>query len=194
MKENNFTNKLIAAVLLIAAIWAIYFVDWIIPYDFERLGILPRHISGLKGILFSPFIHGDWLHLISNTAPLFFLTLTILVFYPRMALPVWLLSAVLGGGLVWLIGRTSYHIGASGIIYALAGFLIASGLFRRDFKSLAIAIIIFFLYGGILWGVFPTVPWVSWEAHLSGFVIGVLLAYLFRHGAREEKKAPTDIT
>ena len=186
-------QKLIGSSILLGSLWVIHFLDFIIPVSFQKLGILPRTVSGLKGIIFSPFLHGNLMHLISNSLPIFILTLTLFVIYPRIAFMVWSLIALLGGSLVWLFGRHAYHIGASGVIYGLMAFLIASGIFRRNLKSMFIAIIIFFLYGGIIWGVFPTHPWVSWEAHLMSFLVGILLAYLLRNkNANEEETTKTE--
>jgi len=125
-------------------------------------------------------LHGSWGHIISNTLPLFFLTWALLFFYERIALRIWVFSAFLGGVLVWIFARDAVHIGASGVIFSLISFLIASGIFRKSFKSIIVSIIIFFLYGGAIWGVLPTQPGVSWEGHLFGFLVGILLAYIYK--------------
>lgn len=183
-------QKIIGTSILLGSLWGIHFLDFIIPGSFHQLGILPRSIPGLKGIIFAPFLHGNLMHLVSNSLPIFILTLTLFIFYPRLGIAVWLLIAVLSGALVWLFARgNAVHIGASGVIYGLASFLIASGIFRRNIKALLIAIVIFFLYGGIIWGVMPTMPGVSWEAHLAGFLVGILLAYIFRN-TRASKDDP----
>lgn len=178
MKE--FRRNFSRAFLLIAIIWIVHFVNIFLQMSLNRYGILPRSLEGLRGILFAPFLHGDLLHLVSNTLPLFFLSLALFHFFRRSALPVIILAILLGGLLVWLFGRTAMHVGASGLIYSLAGFLMAIGIFRRNFQTILISTLIFLLYGGIIWGVFPTEPWVSWEAHLFGFLVGILLAWIFR--------------
>lgn len=179
-------TKLFASIALILLIWGIYIVDWILPIAFTQFGIVPRSITGLFGIPFAPFLHAGLLHISSNTLPLFFLTWTLLVFYEKISIPVWTLSALLGGLLVWIFARgNAVHVGASGVIFSLIGFLIASGIFQRNFKSILISIIVVFVYGGVLWGMLPTKPWVSWEGHLFGFIAGVFLAWVYRKKAKK---------
>ncbi len=177
---QNIKQNLIVALSLVGAIWIIHIVNMSMQMQLNHFGIFPRHLLGLRGVAFAPFLHGDLMHIMANTLPLFFLTLTMLFFFPRLFAPVFFLSMILGGLLVWFLGRSAMHIGASGVIYSLAGFLMAIGIFRRNFKSILISVVIFFLYGGILWGIFPMDSFVSWEGHLYGFVSGVFLAYLFR--------------
>jgi membrane associated rhomboid family serine protease len=112
------------------------------------------------------------------------LSTVLFLFYRNIAFRVLLLSAIMGGILVWIFGRTAFHIGASGVIFSLVGFLIASGIFRKRIKALLIAIAIFFFYGGIVWGILPTQPGVSWESHMFGFLSGIGLAYIFRDSER----------
>lgn len=164
------------ASLIVVAMWISFLVDWVLPADFATLGILPRHLSGLVGILRAPFIHGNWSHLISNTGAIWTLSLVLFWFYDKIAWKVWFQAAIMDGALVWLLARTSYHIGMSGVIFALLGFLLAIGIFRFSIKTLVVATIVFFLYGGAIWGVLPSNPHVSWEAHLFGFVSGILIA------------------
>jgi membrane associated rhomboid family serine protease len=149
----------------------------IYPY---KLGILPRNISGLIGILTSPFIHGGFSHLISNTAPLVLTGLGIFYFYPKSAYKVFVIVYLGTGILVWLLARGVYHIGASGIIYGFVSFLFFSGIFRKDSRSIALALVVIFLYGGLIWGVLPVEKGVSWESHLFGAVVGAISAFIFR--------------
>lgn len=179
-------SKIITSAILVAFMWGIFIFNAILPIDLNRLGILPRHISGLWGLLFAPFLHASLMHIVSNSLPVFVLTLALLFFYENISVRVWAFSAVLGGFLTWGLARgNTYHIGASGVIFSLIGFLIASGIFRRSIKSLLIAIVIFFVYGGTIWGVLPTHPWISWESHLFGFITGVFLAYIYRNTQNE---------
>lgn len=174
-------SKLTISASLIVIIWLVYLANIIIPVEFRQFGIVPRSTNGLIGIILAPFLHGGLGHIISNTLPLFFLTFALLFFYEKIAFKVWIISALAGGILVWLLARgNSVHIGASGVIFSLIGFLIASGIFQKSFKSILISIIILFLYGGAIWGVLPTQPGVSWEGHLFGFIVGVALAYFYR--------------
>lgn len=149
----------------------------IFNYPLVQFGILPRSLRGLIGILFSPFLHGDAKHLGANAAPLFVL-LTIL-FWNLGYRPASSLALIwFGSGLgTWLIGRgETWHIGASGLIYGLAAYLIAAGFLMKSWRSAIIAVVIFFLYGGIFWGVLPQDAHVSWEGHLSGAFAGIWAA------------------
>ncbi len=174
-------RKLFTVIALILVIWGVYIVDWIAPVNFTNFGIVPRSFSGVFGIMLAPFLHANLPHIVSNTLPLFFLTWSLLTFYKKVSFKVWWLSVIIGGALVWLFARGgSVHVGASGVIFSLIGFLIASGIFRLKFKSIIVAIVIAIIYGGVLWGMLPTQKWVSWEGHLFGFIAGVVLAWIFR--------------
>jgi membrane associated rhomboid family serine protease len=145
-----------------------------------RFGILPRTLIGLRGILFSPFIHGGVNHLLSNSVPLLVLGWFTVYFYPKATGRVVLVSWLATGLWVWSMGRESYHIGASGMVYSLAGFLFFSGLFRRRIALMAVSLIVVFLYGSMWWGVLPLEPGVSWESHLFGGIVGTLMAWWYR--------------
>ncbi len=162
---------------IVVLMWLSFLIDYIFPGEFAQFGILPRDLDGLWGILFAPFIHGDLSHITSNTGAIFVLTIVLFWMYREVAWKIWILSALLDGLLVWLFARTSYHIGMSGVIFALLGFLLSIGIFRHSFKSIIISLVIFFIYGGVVWGVLPSNPQVSWEAHLFGFIVGIWLAY-----------------
>lgn len=143
-------------------------------------GILPRTVLGLRGILFSPFIHSDSLHLLSNTIPFLVLLTLIFYFYKRIAVRILIFSFLLEGILVWLFARNSYHIGASGLVYAFFGFIAISGLIRRQIPLLSISLLIIFLYGGLVWGVLPQEKHISWESHLFGLLVGLVLAIYYK--------------
>lgn len=166
--------------------WLINIVQFILFADFGNLGIHPRDTTSLFGILTSPLIHGNWEHLLSNSLPMLILGILLFVIYDRIAIWVWLLNYILTGTLVWLLARDSYHIGASGLIYGLASFLFFIGFFRMDIKSIAISSGVAIFYGGMVWGILPIQPGVSWESHLFGGIIGVALAYLFRNTYKDE--------
>lgn len=164
--------------LITGIIWLSYLLDIILPVDFCHWGILPRDLSGLKGIVFAPFIHGGFGHILSNTPPIFILTLVLFKFYEQDAVKVWAGSALAGGLLVWILGRSSYHVGVSGVIFSLIGFLIATVIFKFNLKTLLIALAIFIFYGGtVIFGILPVNPYVSWEGHLFGLIAGVGISY-----------------
>ena len=181
-------SKIFIALFITVFIWIVFLLDFIIPIDFVKFGIQPRTFSGLFGIVFAPFLHASWGHILSNTLPLFFLTLALFVFYEKQGITVWALSAIIGGILVWLFARPhSVHVGASGVIFSLVGFLIASGFFRKNIKSILISLLIAIVYGGILLGMGFFRKGVSWEGHLFGLIAGVFLAFVF--GRKSKKTA-----
>jgi membrane associated rhomboid family serine protease len=148
--------------------------------SFARLGIFPRKLSGLIGIITSPFIHGDLQHLINNSLPLFILTAAVFYFYEELAYRVFFLIYLMVGLWVWFGARPAYHIGASGLIYGLGAFLFFSGIIRRYPKLMAISLLVAFLYGSMVWGVLPIQKEISWESHLLGAFAGIILSFYFR--------------
>ena len=169
---QSISSSIIVPSRLVFLMWGVFFLDQLYPVDLAMFGILPRTIRGLIGIFTAPLLHGSVAHLVSNTMPVIILGTVLYMFYRRIANRVFLQCYFLTGLLVWLFARTSIHIGASGLIYGLAFFLIFFGLFQRDFKSLLISIVILIFYGGIFYGVLPTQSYVSWESHLLGGVVG----------------------
>ncbi len=155
--------------------------DVLLDLQLYRYSIYPREISGLRGILFGPLIHGGWNHLLANTPPLFVLGTALLYGYPRSAKLVFPFL-YLGSGLgVWGLARSSYHLGASGLTHGLMFYIFVIGILRRDTQSIAISLLVFFLYGGMIWGIFPQCPGISFESHLFGALVGVMAAFLFRN-------------
>lgn len=165
---------------LLLIIWMVFISEHSLDLDLVYHGIYPRRISGLQGILFSPLIHADWRHIFANSIPLFALGSLLFYFYNTLAFKVFLVSYLLPGIAVWLIGRPAYHIGASGIIYALAGFLFLSGLLRKHVGLMAVSLLVVIQYGTMVWGVLPLEEGVSWESHLSGLAGGLFMAWLYR--------------
>lgn len=156
--------------------WVVYFLSLIAPFNFYILGIYPRSVRGIPGIIFAPLIHGSLLHILSNTFPMLFLGLILFLFYDIIAEKVFYQGYLYTNILVWIFARPAYHIGASGLIYAIASFLIFFGWFRNDLKSIIISIFILLLYGGLIYGIMPAQPGVSWESHLMGGITGFVLA------------------
>ena len=162
-------------------LWLVRAIEWGTASNFGMLGILPRHISGMTGILIAPLIHGTFIHLLSNTFPLLFLLVAVFYFYDKIALEVFAWIYLITGFWVWIAAREAYHIGASGLVYGLATFLFFSGIFRRDARSVAVAVAIAFLYNGMVQGIMPGGdPNVSWESHLLGSVAGIFCSFYFR--------------
>lgn len=149
-------------------------------YNFTRYGILPRRFSGLQGVIFSPFIHATLEHLYHNSIPFIVLTGGLFYFYRPVALRVFVLALLFSGLGTWLLGRDAYHIGASGMIYALATFLFFKGIWSGYYRLTAFSLIVIFLYGSLIWGTLPLDPGMSWEGHLSGFISGLALAFFIR--------------
>lgn len=165
----------------VALLWLVYIIESTTDTSFYYLGVYPRTLKGLVGIFLMPIIHSGFKHLIGNTIPLIVMGTGILYFYRSLGYKVFIIIWVISGLCVWIGGRESYHIGASGIVYGLASFLFFSGLIRRDVRLAALSLVIVFLYGGMIWGVLPIWPAISWEGHLFGGVAGVVCAFLYRN-------------
>lgn len=173
--------------LLVFFMWLIKIIEVLFEVDLSRFGIYPLTTQGLPGILFSPFIHADFKHLFNNSLPLFFLSVALFYFYSEVAVRVLISTYFITGLLVWIAGREAWHIGASGLVYGLASFLFFSGIIRRYFRLVALSLLIVFLYGSMVWGLFPGIyKNVSWESHMLGFFSGVVLAVWFRNQGPQE--------
>lgn len=188
MQEPSPTQKLLNAaqwpVYMIIIMWISKLLEIFGGMHFSNWGIWPRHMEGLWGIWAAPLIHGSMGHLINNSVPFFVTGLIIFYFYKRIALPTVAIIWTLTGLLVWIFGKPAFHIGASGVVYGMVSFIFWTGIFNRDRKSIVLALIILFLYSGMFYGVLPNQPGVSWESHLLGGIVGILVAYLFKN--REE--------
>jgi membrane associated rhomboid family serine protease len=167
----------------VAVLWAIEAVDYyLLNQSLDRYGVQPRHVSGLVGILAAPLLHHGFAHLAANTLPLFVLGGLVIVSGLADFLAVTILSAVVGGLGVWLFAPgDTMHLGASGLVFGYFGYLVMRGYYQRSVGALAAAAIVVVLYGGIMWGVLPTQPGVSWQGHLFGFLGGALSARLMHH-------------
>jgi membrane associated rhomboid family serine protease len=191
--EGAFFRKRILLSMLLPGVfvfimWLVKIIEILFDLDFSNLGIFPLSVKGLPGIIFSPLIHSDFGHLFNNSLPLFFLGTALFYFYSEIAVRVSLWTYFLTGFFVWLAGRTAWHIGASGLIYGLASFLFFSGIIRKYFRLVALSLLIVFLYGSMVWGIFPDIyKNVSWESHMLGFISGIILAVVYR---KEGPQAP----
>lgn len=164
----------------LVAIWLVKLFEVYTGISLTEYGVFPRELKGLRGIIFSPFLHSDFGHLISNSTSLFILTFSLFSLYTRSSLWVFPIIYIFHGLAVWLFAREAYHIGASGLVYGFASYLFFIGVFRKDSRSIALSLLVVFLYGGLVWGVLPTDPNISFEAHLSGGVIGFICSIIFR--------------
>jgi membrane associated rhomboid family serine protease len=179
-----FTVALSFALLL----WVLKLVEHLGGLDFTQFGIYPRRADGLAGVLLTPFIHGSFAHLFANTAPIIVMGTMLLYGYPRAA-KVLLPVVYLGGGLaVWLFAREAYHIGASGLAFGMLFFVFTVGALRWERRSIALSLVVFFLYGGMISGVLPGAHDISFESHLGGALIGIVLAFLLRHRDPEPRR------
>jgi membrane associated rhomboid family serine protease len=178
------------AITFALLLWAVKTIEVTFQLALVQYGIYPLEPSTLTGILSAPFIHGSWSHLFSNTLPVVILGTALLYGYPRSALPVIATVWIATGLSVWLFARGAYHIGASGLTFGVMFFLFVIGILRWDKQAIALSMIIFFLYGSMIWGIFPSDPGVSYESHFFGAAVGVLLAFLLknRDPIPEEKK------
>jgi membrane associated rhomboid family serine protease len=167
--------------LFVALLWFILLLDAVLPVEFGQYGLRPGTLEGLLGVFTAPLLHGGLEHLFNNSIPLFVGMTAVLFLYPNSAIivipGVWLGSGILG----WFIGRPSLHYGASGLLYGLLAFVFLSGVLRRDMRSVSVSMLVAFFYGTMIWGVFPIRPNMSWELHLSGAVVGLVLAVLLRN-------------
>lgn len=192
VEKSQFFSNFKYAGLFLLTIWVVAFLEIFFPNLKSELGVIPRTVQGVPGIIGMWLVHKDLPHLISNSSPLFLLTLATLMFYPEIAWKVFALCLISGGGLLWCFGREAIHIGASGLIYALASFLFFSGVFRRDRKSIAAALIVSLLYGSLVWGVFPIYKEISWDGHLFGAIGGGIVALYYRNHGRVPPEQATD--
>jgi membrane associated rhomboid family serine protease len=173
---------------IIGSMWMIHIAQVIMGVRFIGLGVYPRKLEGAIGILSAPFIHGSFQHLISNSVPLFFLITLLFLAYRRSS---WIALTLIyiGTGIgMWLFVRPSFHIGASGVVYGLVSFMFWTGVFRKNIRSIAISLAILFLYSGYIWGIFPGEPGVSWDGHLIGAIVGIMVAYLLRGQVEESEQ------
>lgn len=183
--------------LLIILLWSIFLLDRHFGLNLYKFGVKPNTLEGLKGIIFMPFIHGqkDFSHIINNSIPTFVLLSTVIYFYRGIAVYVILFIWLGSGFLLWFTAAesNSYHIGISGVIYGLFGFLFISGFIRSYLPLQAISLFVAFLYGSLIWGIFPTEPGISWQGHFLGLTVGVILAIIFRKKGPQRPKYQYEI-
>jgi membrane associated rhomboid family serine protease len=176
----NFRLAVRLALGFVALIWFIQLLNWALDLGVEDFGVRPRELAGLPGILFAPWMHSGFAHLIANSLPLLIVGTAMLYLYPGAAIRV-LPAVYLGPGVaVWLFARGGVHVGASGLIYGLVSYIFVAGIIRRDRRAIAASLLVSFLYGASVWGVLPIERGVSWETHLAAVLIGLALALALR--------------
>lgn len=191
MQESKsiFPRKFISIpVIAVFLIWLVYFLEIRFGNNFNEYGIYPQTLMGLRGIIFSPFLHGSIEHLLSNSIPLLVMLASLFYFYEGIATKVLLWGIFLTGFLTWTFARPSYHIGASGVVYFLVSFIFFSGVFRKYYRLAAVSLIVVFLYGSTVWYIFPIEEQISWEGHLSGFLVGFIFAFIFKKTGPQPEK------
>ena len=190
---RNFLEAVRFPIFFVLLMWIVHFYRIAAGSQFYGYGIFPRTLSGAKGILFSPFIHGDFSHLLSNTVPMLVLGFIIFSFYKRIAFVSFLLIFLLTGFSVWLFASSrAYHIGASGVVYGLLSFVFWNGIFRRNVKAIVLSLVVLVLYSGYFFGVLPDQEGISWESHLFGGIVGIIISFVFKSVIEEDEEEKRD--
>lgn len=188
LKNELVLSKLWLPISILILVWTTFITAALTNSSMSEWGVYPRSLNHFLGIFTHVFAHSSWSHLINNSAPLLIAGSIVAIIYHQMAYSVFFWSVLNTGLWTWIIGRPSFHIGASGLVYALVTFVFVSGVLRRDFKTMALSALMVFLYGGMIWGIFPIDYKVSWEAHLSGSLAGAFLAWYYRQVGPTRKK------
>lgn len=191
MSENQFKvrkHTFLIPIICVLAIWFVYFIEIKFRFNFNKFGVFPRSLQGLRGIIFSPFIHADIKHLFNNSIPLFVMLSSLYYFYFKIANRVLIYGVFSTGLLTWLIARPANHIGASGVVYFLVSFIFFSGIWRKYYRLIALSLVVVFQYGSMVWYLLPVEDSISWEGHLAGFVTGIVFAYVFKNTGPQTEK------
>lgn len=195
--KNYFRKKLYAISILpicfVALLWVIFLIAYYNNINLIKFGVLPREMKGLMGIITSIFIHGDVEHIASNSLPIIILGMLLFFFYKKIAKQAFIWIWLISGAWLWIGGRNNenypvYHIGASTLIYGLATFLFFSGVFRKHLRLMVVSALVVFLYGSIMWGIFPFKDEISWEGHLFGAIAGLLVAFNYRKEGPQKRE------
>lgn len=185
---RNVISSLILPAAFVLALILVQLGEYVFGVDLVQFGVFPRKVSGLLGIFTYPFIHSGWQHLINNSTAILVLGTMLYYFYREVASKAFLWMFLISGVWLWIGGRANFHIGASGLVYALFGFLFVSGLLRKHLKLMALSLLVVFLYGSLVWGVLPIDHKVSYEGHLFGLIAGVMVAFVYRKQGPQRKK------
>jgi len=195
-EKRKFYLACVIPLYLLIMMWFVLFVEVGFGIDLGYLGIHPLHANGLPGIILSPFLHAGFKHLFANSVPFLILGVALFYFYRDLAIKVLIFIWLMTGVWVWIMGRDAYHIGASGLIYGMASFLFVSGLIRKNNQLAALALVVAFLYGSMIWGAVPGFfpkEHISWESHLGGLLSGLVMALYYRKSGPQRKKYSWEI-
>jgi membrane associated rhomboid family serine protease len=187
---DEFRTPIYTALRMVGILWLVHLLRLVSIFGIpaSSLGVYPRRSFGLTGILTSPLIHSGWKHLISNSIPLLAMITVIWAFYRRVSWPAFIMIYLLTGLAVWTFARPVFHVGASGVVYGLVSFVFWSGIFRRSLKSIVLALIVVMVYTPMFAGILPNQEGISWESHLLGGIVGILVAWWFRRDLEPEEQ------
>ena len=185
----NPVRSAVLVCVLVAVLYGIELVDVILPADLDENGILPRSVDGLDGVFWAPLLHDGWPHLLSNTVPLLVLGWLMMSAGLRNFIAVTAVVWIVGGLGTWLVGAPAVHVGASGVAFGWLVFLLVRGFFLRSYAQMFVALLLFFYWGSMLWGVLPGQPGISWEGHLFGALGGLVAAWLVARSTRGDAGA-----
>jgi membrane associated rhomboid family serine protease len=193
-ERKRILYSMVIPLFMLLIMFSVHFVQWVQGDHWFFLGVHPLSIEGLPGILTAPFIHADWGHLGTNAGPFLILGSVLFYVYRGIALKVFIWIYLLSGIWLWFGAREAWHIGSSGLVYGMASFLFVSGVIRNYVPLIALSMFVVFLYGGLIWGLFPLKWFVeySWEAHLWGALAGVVVAFVFRKDGPQKPPLPVE--
>jgi membrane associated rhomboid family serine protease len=189
LERNRILNALIYPILFVMVIGLVHFIQYVFELNFVNYGVYPRSVKGLIGIFTSPLIHGSFSHLINNSIPILIMGSLLFYFYKEVAFKVSTWIYLMVGFWTWVYAREAYHIGASGLLYGLFSFLLMSGFIRKNKNLISLSFAVVFLYGSLVWGIFPIDVQISFEGHLWGFVAGTILAIYYRKQGTQKPPA-----
>ncbi|OIQ28102.1 MAG: rhomboid family intramembrane serine protease [Bacteroidetes bacterium MedPE-SWsnd-G2] len=191
MKEQQFKfspGVIAYPVFFVLSIWIVFWLQVRFLPGIKKWGIYPETLVGLRGVIFSPFLHSDIEHIYHNSIPLLVLSMSLFLFYRKISWKVLGYGILLSGLITWFIGRPANHIGASGLIYVLVSFIFFKGIFAKHYRLVALSLMMVFLYGSMIWYVFPIKEGMSWEGHLAGLITGFVFAIIFRKEVAKPEK------
>ena len=184
MNDNHFkfsASVITIPFLSVLFLWIVFWIDIRFHFNFDQFGIYPRTLPGLIGVICSPFLHENFEHLYNNSIPLLILIAALRYFYREYTFKILGYGILLSGIITWIIGRDSYHIGASGLIYVLVSFIFFKGIMTKYYRLVALSLLVILVYGSMIWYIFPNIKEdISWEGHLAGLITGFVFALHYK--------------